>query len=186
MSVDLQPATVPFSSGINLGSISTSTTLNGGASDPVDYIATSISLASSRTLTFANGYTRLHVTGNISVTGNASIVVNAGSKVEIYVGGTVNLAGNGVANNSGTADKFQVYVIGNGSVSISGNGQLIGVVYAPDSAVSLNGGGSNGTVVGAIVGYTITLDGHMNFHYDEALRKTGPTRGYSVVSWQEQ
>ena len=29
------------------------------------------------------------------------------------------------------------------------------------------------------------LNGHFNFHYDEALRKFGPFRGYVISSWNE-
>jgi Tfp pilus assembly protein PilX len=184
--VDLPAGVAPFSSGISLGAIVNSTTLSGGAGMPVDYVTPSISLSGSKVLTFAGGYTRIYVSGDISVSGLASIAVAEGAKVEIYVSGAVLIAGNGLVNHTNRAENFQLYVVGSQNVSISGNGNFVGVVYAPRSNVSLDGGGTTGDVVGAIVGNLITLNGHMNFHYDEALRKMGPFRGWNVVSWEER
>ena len=31
----------------------------------------------------------------------------------------------------------------------------------------------------------MTLNGHFNFHYDEALQQNGPSRGFVVTSWNE-
>jgi len=186
MNVDIPTPTLPsgFSS-FNLGAISGSTTISGGSSTPVDYTASSINLTGGNTITFSSGYSRLYVTGNISVGGTASIVIASGAKLEIYVVGTTSIAGNGVANNNQLATNFQLYGLGSSSVSVSGNGQLTGIIYAPQSAVTFSGGGASGAVAGAVVGNTITLGGHTEFHYDEALKNYGPTRGYSIVAWQE-
>lgn len=186
MSVDLPTLTSPFAGGINKGDINGSDTLSGGNGSPVDYLASSIFLSNSETLRFTSGYSRVHVTGNLHVTGNATIIVDDGAKVEFYVDGSVNIAGNGIVNNNNKADTFQLYVSGSVTVSVSGNGQFVGVIYAPNSDVSLSGGGTGGTIVGSVVGNSITLDGHLDFHYDEALRKDGPTRGWSVVAWEER
>ena len=184
MNVDLPLPTVPFSSGINLGAISggSSTTITGGAGSPVDYQVSSVSVTGNGYLTFSGGYTRLYITGDFSTAGNAYIVVDAGSKVEIYVGGSTSIAGNGLINNAGVAQTFQVYNLGTQPTSISGNGDFLGCVYAPGSVVSLSG---NGTTYGAVVGSSFSITGNATFHYDEALKKTGPMRGYSVLAWQE-
>jgi hypothetical protein len=29
------------------------------------------------------------------------------------------------------------------------------------------------------------MNGHLNFHYDEALGKRGPSRGFIITSWNE-
>jgi len=29
------------------------------------------------------------------------------------------------------------------------------------------------------------MNGHYDFHYDQALGRTGPARGYLATSWQE-
>jgi hypothetical protein len=49
------------------------------------------------------------------------------------------------------------------------------------------GGGGSTTydVAGAVVAKTITMNGHFNFHYDEALGGI-PTPGiYTITSWNE-
>jgi hypothetical protein len=33
---------------------------------------------------------------------------------------------------------------------------------------------------------SVTLNGHWNFHYDEALRNNGPTRGWIAKNWTEK
>jgi hypothetical protein len=184
ISVDLSLPTVPFTSGSTIsGNISSDYSIVGsGSSLPSDKIITgSISLSGNEILS-CSGYSRIYVQGSVNTEGNAKIYLYPGAKVELYVAGSISLAGNGVQNDAGTADKFQVYNLGGYSTAISGNGAFTGVVYAPGSAVSIGG---NGTVNGAVVGNTITLDGNAAFHYDEALKKTGPTRGYSILTWQE-
>jgi len=34
--------------------------------------------------------------------------------------------------------------------------------------------------------YSVTLNGHYDFHYDTALATNGISRGFVVSSWQEQ
>ena len=38
---------------------------------------------------------------------------------------------------------------------------------------------------GASVSYSVKMNGHYNFHYDESLMSSGPSRGYIVTSWRE-
>ena len=49
------------------------------------------------------------------------------------------------------------------------------------------GGGGNNTYdfVGSIMAKTVTLSGHMNFHFDEALKNSTYSRGYIVTDWKE-
>jgi hypothetical protein len=50
----------------------------------------------------------------------------------------------------------------------------------------LNGSGATQTdFIGASVSKTVSMNGHFNFHYDEALKKLGPPRGFIVTSWDE-
>lgn len=184
--MDFAAASVPFGSGISLGNYSLSgngsATIAGGAgSTPVDYTASTFSISGNRSVTI-NGYVRIHVTGNMSTSGNGRIILSTGSKLEFYVAGTSSLSGNGVQNNAGTAEKFQLYSLNSSSVSISGNGDLTGIIYAPDSSVSISG---NGDLVGAVVGNTISINGNGEIHYDEALKNVGGSNKKSVVSWQE-
>jgi hypothetical protein len=146
---------------------------------------TRVDLNGSKHLKFDSGYTRLYVAETVALVGNASIIVEPGARAEIYIVGSVSASGGGVVNNDGRAVSFQLYSLGTGSVSLSGSASFTGLVYAPRSSVTLSGGGAGNEVAGAVVGDTISLGGHIGFHYDESLRTAGPTRGYTIMSWQE-
>lgn len=68
---------------------------------------------------------------------------------------------------------------------MSGNSAFNGVIYAPEAFIKLSGGGNDGVdFSGAILGKQISLNGHYNFHYDEATRRLG-SRGIVAASWDE-
>ena len=67
-----------------------------------------------------------------------------------------------------------------------GNGNFVGAIYAPSADFSLGGGGNNTyDFIGASVSKTIKMNGHFNFHYDEALRKNGMGQRYIPNNWKE-
>jgi len=69
---------------------------------------------------------------------------------------------------------------------MTGNAAFTGVIYAPSANLKLGGGGNNHyDLVGSTVTQTVTMNGHMNFHYDEALKDWGPDLGYVVSAWNE-
>jgi hypothetical protein len=159
------------------GNITTSQTLTSG-----DYWATAVNLSGTNKVTFS-GNVRLYVTGDFSSTGNALVTLIPGSKVEIYCVGSFSISGNGDINKSSTPDKLQIFGVGaSASFVISGNGEINAAVYAPRSNVTISG---NGDISGAVIANSITLNGNANFHYDEALKQTGPPSGYRVRSWEE-
>jgi hypothetical protein len=130
---------------------------------------------------------------SVGVTGHGGINIATGSSLALYTSGTVSIAGNGISN--GTYDASQAISSSNTpnqpasfqlygtlpasqtppyqSISVSGNGILSGGVYAPNASISLTGGGSNGTVLGAMVGNTVSVTGNSTFHYDESARQFG-------------
>jgi hypothetical protein len=121
------------------------------------------------------------------MSGNAFIQLAPGATLKLYVGGSSgSIAGNGVVN-PGIPMNFIYYGLpGNTSLSYSGNGTFTGVIYAPNADFTLNGGGnSTYDFVGASISKTVSMNGHFNFHYDEALAKYGPKRGFVVTSWNE-
>jgi hypothetical protein len=60
------------------------------------------------------------------------------------------------------------------------------VIYAPNANFTMNGGGNSAyDFVGASITKTVTMNGHFKFHYDEALAKYGPSRGFVLTSWNE-
>jgi len=74
---------------------------------------------------------------------------------------------------------------GNTSITYGGTSSFVGTMYAPEADLTLNGGGNNIGLVGATVTKSVTLNGQYNFHFDQALLKNGPARGYSATSWTE-
>jgi hypothetical protein len=68
----------------------------------------------------------------------------------------------------------------------SGNANCIGCVYAPEATFTLKGGGNDiQDYEGACAVNQVIMDGHFNFHFDEALNNVGPFTGYQVSSWRE-
>jgi hypothetical protein len=47
------------------------------------------------------------------------------------------------------------------------------------------GGSTRYDFVGATITGSVKMNGHFQFHYDEALKGFGPRRGYAVTSWEE-
>ncbi|MBN2506527.1 MAG: hypothetical protein JXQ71_07525 [Verrucomicrobia bacterium] len=138
--------------------------------------------------TYVRGDARLLVTGSIAMAGLDVLVVATNQSLELYMAGAnADLGGNGVVNLTGSATNFAYYGLpSNTSLSMSGNGELIGMFYAPNADLVLNGGGKTITdFTGAAIARTALLNGHFNFHYDEALLDYGPMRGYMVTDWDE-
>lgn len=147
----------------------------------------SISMSGNEKLR-VTGNAVLLVTGNVSLSGNARIEIDAGASLQIYVqGSSASLNGNGVANANTSASSFGYWGLNsNTSVSFGGNAAFTGTIYAPYAALSMGGGGNNTyDFVGASVSNSVRMNGHFNFHYDEALGKFGPRRGYTIISWNE-
>ena len=183
--VDIPDALLPSgaASWSSAGNINSSVTLGSG-----DYKASGVDLKSSDNLTI-DGNVRLYVAGNINMIGTSKITINSGGTLTVYVSGNTKIAGNGVVNNSASDLNLQLYALkptGNQAQTfdLNGNGYWSGLVYAPYASVTLNGGGANGDMSGAIVGKSITLNGQVQFHYDENLRKHGPNAGYDIASWR--
>lgn len=133
------------------------------------------------------GNATLIVDDTVDITGTDSIVIAPTASLNLYAyGGTVKLGGAGVSNQSNDASRFALYggaktsdIILNGSVNFNG------VIYAPSADIKIGGGGgADINFVGAGVGKSITLIGHVNAHYDESL-KNKFFRGYVITSWTE-
>ncbi len=128
----------------------------------------------------------LYVTTTLNI--SSMTIKSPSGRLALYSSAaSVALAGNNSANSDGTADSFSFWGMPQvTSISFSGNASFTGTIYAPNASLTLNGGGNN-TIdfIGASVTRTATLNGHFNFHYDEALRLIGPSRGFVVTSWAE-
>ena len=68
---------------------------------------------------------------------------------------------------------------------MTGNASWTGTIYAPEADIRMGGGGNNTyDIVGSIIANTISMNGHFNFHFDEALLGSGPKR-FVANSWRE-
>jgi choice-of-anchor A domain-containing protein len=124
----------------------------------------------------------------VAFSGNDFIKIDPNASLKLYVGSTsASIGGNGVLNQSGSALNFQYYGLpSNTSLALGGNAEFRGTIYAPNADFTLSGGGNTVTdFIGSSITKTVKMDGKFNFHYDEALRRVGPSRGYIVTSWQE-
>jgi hypothetical protein len=128
------------------------------------------------------------VTGNASFSGGNEIKISPGASLTIYMGGSFSISGNATINNVlKDASKFTLLGLPTcTSIDMRGNGAISGVIYAPQAALSFGGGGSDTyDLVGSAMARTVTMNGHMNFHYDEALKNKGFSRGYIPSGWKE-
>jgi hypothetical protein len=137
----------------------------------------------------ARGDSVLYVTGDVSLTGGSDkIQIDPGASLKMYVAGSdTKIMGQGVVNNGGYANNFHYYGLPtNTKLAFGGNGDFTGVIYAPQADFTLGGGGTTTLdFIGASITKTVKMNGHFNFHYDEALARKGPARGYVITSWKE-
>lgn len=133
-----------------------------------------------------NGNVTFVITDQIQLSGEVEIS-NEGS-LEIFVGGDVDIRGNGVVNLN-KPENFLIYSTASdadcSSVYIGGTSVFSGAVYAPNSEVAIRGGAE---VYGAIVGKEIEFKGNVSFHYDEALADTSSSwteDSAQIVGWRE-
>jgi hypothetical protein len=151
-------------------------------------------------ITTPGNYEMPNLTGSIYVSANATLYVTTtlnittmvieppNGKLALYSKApSVSLAGNTSANSANTAYSFSFWGMPEvTSVSFSGNASFTGTIYAPNADFTLNGAGTDAIdFIGASITKTSKLNGHFNFHYDEALRFIGPFRGFIVSSWLE-
>lgn len=153
------------------------------------YSMSSLNMSSTDVMRITAGSTvTLYVSGNISMSGQAAIIIDPGASLKLYVGGaSASIGGQGVVNSNGTAQSFSYNGLpSNTTLSMGGNAAFAGTIYAPSADLTLGGGGSTTyDFLGASITKTVTMNGHFNFHYDEALAKFGPSSGFIVTSWNE-
>jgi hypothetical protein len=151
------------------------------------YQVTDLSMSGNDSLLVLGTNVTLYITRDFSMTGNSQVIIAPGASLKVFVGGDVNLAGNGIFNYTLDASHFSLYGLPtNHNIAISGNAAFTGVVYAPQADLVMNGSGNTiYDVVGAIVANTATLHGHFQFHYDEALGRAKIQSKYNVASWHE-
>lgn len=138
---------------------------------------------------YVNGKdTVLYVTDSIAIGSHMEIRIAAGASLKIYMAGAkTTISGSGVINESGQAKDFSYYGLPtNTSVDMGANAAFVGTIYAPQAFYTLGGGGNNTyDFVGASITMSAKMNGHYNFHYDEALKYGVLVGGYAATSWDE-
>lgn len=168
---------------------STTTTINGTSYNHVftssrNYVVTD----SGSIYVGTNVNVTVEVTASSWDAGSVNIAGSAGNSgnLTVFMTGTSTTLGGNTTVNSGVAGNFMYFGLpSNTSVTVGGNSSYVGVIYAPEAVLTLNGGGNNNGFIGSCIVNSITMNGHYDFHYDQALGRTGPARGYLATSWQE-
>ena len=107
---------------------------------------------------------------SLSITHSGQLIIDASAgAVNLYVTGTVAVAGAGIANASGLPANFFLAQVGGANVTFSNGSAFYVTVYAPNSALSVPG---NGDFYGAFVGASISLSNSGKIHYDQNLRNS--------------
>src|SRR5262249_3098691 len=150
-----------------------------------NYYMTELRMSGSDKMLVLSPSRVLYVRDNFTMSGNSEIIIAPGASLKIYVGGDISLAGNGLFNYTLDASKLGIYGLPTPrSATVSGNASFTAVLYAPQADVVMNGGGNNTyDIVGAIVGNSATMNGHFQFHYDEALGRAKILAKYTPASW---
>ncbi|HWA25603.1 MAG TPA: hypothetical protein VG734_08085 [Lacunisphaera sp.] len=129
------------------------------------------------------------VGGSTSVTGAITIQSTASGvpcgSLKMYIDGPVS-PGNSNINPSSWAGALEIYTTTTSDCVISGNGSFYGCLFAPNSQLRGNGGGNDSQdLCGSFVVGSVTSNGHMNFHYDEALGAPASPKAWSLALWTE-
>lgn len=181
----MPPVSVPS----YLSSLGTSGGINSTVTIPSgNYKYSSVNLSSTDVVTIV-GPAEIYLTGStsITVTGQAEVVVDAASTgpVTIYFDGDVNLAGQGITNETQTPSELILYGTSGNSqdINITGQTDFYGAFYAPDAEMKLSG---DGALYGSFIGDEVEVSGQGGVHYDEQLSQTSSAVSlFSVESWQD-
>lgn len=151
------------------------------------YSVSSFSMSGQKNA-IVTGQVNLVVNGNLSMSGQSYIYLAPGAVLTTYVNGNASIAGNGIANGSGSATNLTLIGEGTNSISYTGNSAFVGTIDAPGDSVALKGGGSTPVnFIGAIVAQSAQITGGYLFAYDEALAGLSAAEPaiYRAASWQE-
>jgi len=90
-----------------------------------------------------------------------------GSSLTLYVGGSINISGNGIVNQTLSPRALTIYGTATCSAAnYSGNSVLYGSLFAPKANIAISGGSG---LYGSVVGKSVTISGGSVVHYDESL-----------------
>lgn len=192
---NLPDVTVPPGTPINLGVVTTDTTLPRvgdvpGANGRYLYIADSITLHGKDDL-YILGNVDLIVEGNTSVKGDGIIQVGnatvSDASLSLYTPGNVTLADQGGKNHHQFPVALSLYGTGDSTskqtFTIANGEEFYGTIYAPNATLALKSGGD---VFGAVIAKTVTLSNKSILHYDTKLETAASSSDTTRLSgWAE-
>jgi hypothetical protein len=130
----------------------------------------------------------LYVSSSFKIPSGGQIYIAPGASLTVYVGAaTADIGGQGIVNATGMAGSFTYDGLpSNTYINFGGNAAFVGSIYAPEAYFVLGGGGSTTyDFIGRSVTQSVKMNGHYNFHYDEALPLAPTFDGYAAMSWAE-
>jgi hypothetical protein len=130
----------------------------------------------------------LYVTTSVKISSGQQIYIAPNCSLSMYVGAPIaTIGGQGVVNATGLARDFTYYGLpSNNTLGFGANAAFVGSIYAPECDFTLGGGGSNTyDFVGRCITRSVKMNGHYNFHYDEALPMFQSPGGFAAASWDE-
>jgi hypothetical protein len=135
--------------------------------------------------TYVGGHVTLIVSGSIKL-GGGDVLMATNARLTIFCSGSVQLGGTPIINGSGVATNLTLYGTPTcTSITFNGGSTFIGKIHAPDADI-VAGGGGGGTPLhfcGSVTARSLTMNGRISFHYDEALAAVG--RKYTIIAWNE-
>ncbi len=109
----------------------------------------------------------------------------SGNLMLYMAGSSCTLPGSGTLQNDRAANLTYFGLPQNTSITFGGKSTFVGTIYAPNADLTLNGGGSSSGLIGGFIVKSVTMNGHYDFHFDEALLQAPLTLGYAPVFWRE-
>lgn len=157
------------------------------------------------------GPVQLQVSGNVKLTGDSAVLVTTTSttltsgngantqthtydgastaKLEVYVSGNVDIAGNATVS---TQDPKLITIYGMATTNegqtfaLGGNGSMSAIIYAPHANINFNGSGTAGYFAGALVGYNVKVNGSKyNIEYPDEFKDASLGTITGVAKWVE-
>ncbi len=138
--------------------------------------------------TIVLGAAQLVAANGITMSGSDVLKIAPGGSLTNWNGGTSStIGGNGLVNDTGMSGNYIAYFAPSVTkLSIGGNGTFVGVVCAPSADMAMNGSGKNSMdFVGSLMVNSLTMNGHFNFHYDEALGNIEQFGRWLISAWDE-
>jgi hypothetical protein len=95
-----------------------------------DYNLASLAMSGGEKM-LVRGSSRLDISGNATLSGNSYILILPSAKLQLYVGGTANLRGNGIINQGAPLNFMYVGTGANQTLNLRVTTPFVGIIYAP-------------------------------------------------------